>query len=178
MATAIATALATAAAQASAAATEVATGAADTSPLNFSLFAIFEIGVGLYFAYLAIMGKGNAFKFPYVKDGMEKQYAKGLRLFYAVLSPLLLAVGGLEFAPWESKPTIQLIVWGIIMLIMVGVFVFSYKLTDKTKKEIVKEKGKIKKPLPPSVWGDPDPDDYIKPMTGRGDTKPDDTKRK
>ncbi|MPN19606.1 hypothetical protein SDC9_166978 [bioreactor metagenome] len=160
MATAAATALATAAA------TEVATGAVDTSALNFSLFAIFELGVGLYFAYLAIMGKGNAFKFPYVKDGMEKTYAKGLRLFYALLSPLLLAVGGLEFADFESRGTLQLIIWGVIMLVMIGVFIFSYKMTDKTKKEIIKEKGAVKKPLPPSTWGDPDPEDYIKPMTG------------
>jgi hypothetical protein len=167
MATAIATALATAAAQASAAATEIATGTADTSNLDFSLFAIFEIAVGLYFVYLAILGKGKAFKFPYVKEGMEVQYAKGLRLFYGGLAPLLLAVGGLEFVELEGKNTIQLIIWGVIMLVMVGVFIFSYKMTDKAKKEILKEKGSLKKPLPPSVWGDPDPEEYIKPMTDK-----------
>jgi hypothetical protein len=167
MATAAVTALATAAAQVSASATDVATGAVDTSALNFSLFAIFELAVGLYFVYLAIVGKGKAFKFPYVKEGMEKTYATGLRIFYGVLSPLLLVVGGLEFTDSKDKNTLQLIVWGLIFLVMVAVFIFSYKMTDKTKKEVLKDKRAVAKPLPPSTWGDPDPEDYIKPMTNK-----------
>ena len=54
-----------------------------------------QIAIGIYMGFYAIRGKGKIYENEFVKEGMEEKYRKTIRLWLAIISPLIIIVGTL-----------------------------------------------------------------------------------
>ena len=96
---------------------------------------IFQIGIGVYLAFFAIRGKGKVYENEYVKEGMEEKYRKTMRLWLAVLSPMVILVGTLGLLGYNKGfgLNVPTILWALTIVGFVMLIVQTSKMTDKTK---------------------------------------------
>lgn len=121
-----------------------------------NMFVIFEVGLGVYILYGAIMKSGQMFKNENIKKGMEEQYRKLIRLFSFILGPLMIATGVVDYLNTRSGNAswnIPLIVlWGLTFIGMVFLFVFALRMTDRSKKSQSAGKSRGEKPAPRAAF--------------------------
>lgn len=121
-----------------------------------NMFVIFEVGLGVYILYGAIMKSGQMFKNENIKKGMEEQYRKLIRLFSFILGPLMVALGVVDYFNIRSGNggwNIPLIVlWGLTFIGMVFLFVFALRMTDRSKKQQSAGRPRGEKPAPRAAF--------------------------
>lgn len=104
-----------------------------------NMFVIFEVGLGVYVLYGAIMKSGQMFKNENIKKGMEEQYRNMIRTFSFILGPLMIALGVVDYLNVNSGNggwAIPLyILWGLTFLGFMLLFVFTLRMTDRSKKQ-------------------------------------------
>ncbi len=121
-----------------------------------NMFAIFEVGLGVYILYGAVIKPGQMFKNENIKKGMEEQYRKMIRLFSFILGPLMIATGVVDYLNTRSGNggwNLPLfILWGLTFIGMVFLFVFALRMTDRSKKSQSAGKPRGEKPAPRAAF--------------------------
>lgn len=102
-----------------------------------NLFSLFEVAIGAYLIYGAITGAGQMFRNENIKKGMEQKYRKTMRICSAILGPLMVALGILDYLSMKSPSplltTAVYVLWGVTFVGIVLLFVITLRMTDRTK---------------------------------------------
>ncbi len=121
-----------------------------------NMFVIFEVGLGVYILYGAVMKTGQMFKNENIKKGMEEQYRNMVRLFSFILGPLMIALGVVDYLNASSGNgswNIPLIIlWGLTLVGIVLLFVFTLRMTDRSKKNQSAGRPRGEKPAPRAAF--------------------------
>lgn len=94
-----------------------------------------QIAIGIYMGFYAIRGKGKIYENEFVKEGMEEKYRKTIRLWLAIISPLIIIVGTLGILGYNDGTLTSpaMILWILTMVCFVLLLVQTSRLTDRTK---------------------------------------------
>lgn len=121
-----------------------------------NMFVIFEVGLGVYILYGAVMKSGQMFKNENIKKGMEEKYRHLVRLFSFILGPLMIALGVVDYLNASSGNggwTIPLyILWGLTLVGIVLLFVVTLRMTDRSKNSQSAGRPRGEKPAPRAAF--------------------------
>lgn len=102
-----------------------------------NLFSVFELIAGVYLLYGAITGKGQIYQNENIKKGMEEQYHKTIRICCAIVGPIMLTQGVLDYLYVSSpSPALQTATSVLLAASMLGVavlFFLTIRMTDRAK---------------------------------------------
>ncbi len=103
-----------------------------------NFFGLFELIIGVYLIYGAITGKGQLYRNEHVKKGQEALYKKRVRQISAVLGPIMLAEGVIDYILHAQEAggalrVLSLVLWGLALTGIGVLFVVSLRLTDRSK---------------------------------------------
>lgn len=102
-----------------------------------NLFSVFELIAGGYLLYGAITGKGQIYQNENIKKGMEAQYYKTIRICCAIVGPIMLLQGVLDYMYVSSpSPALQTATSILLAASMLGVavlFFLTIRMTDRSK---------------------------------------------
>ncbi len=102
-----------------------------------NLFSVFELIAGVYLIYAAITGKGQIYKNDNIKKGMEAQYRKTVRILCAVVGPVMVVQGILDYLYFSSpSPEMHTVTTVMFVLSLLGVgalFYLTLRMTDREK---------------------------------------------
>lgn len=110
------------------------------------LFSLFQVLIGAYLLYCGVTGKGKIYENTSIKEGMEARYKKHMRIMSLILAPLMLAQAALDYFVLAKEEVIEgaeqalsaariggWVLWGLTLVALVFLFIFSIKMTDRTK---------------------------------------------
>ena len=121
-----------------------------------NMFVIFEVGLGVYILYGAIMKTGQMFKNENIKKGMEEKYRNMMRTLSFILGPLMIATGVVDYLNIRSGNgswNIPLgILWGLTFVGVILLFVFTLRMTDRSKKQESAGRPRGEKPAPRAAF--------------------------
>ncbi len=107
--------------------------------LNLDLFSLVKIVLGIYLIVCAITGKGRVYKNEYPKIPAEK-YLLYMRIMNFVTGPVIVVSGVLEVLnivnTSAANPVNAVwgwVLWGLGMVLLVGMLVFNIVMTDRKK---------------------------------------------
>ena len=108
-----------------------------------SFFSMINLAIGAYLLYCAITGSGYYYRNENVKKGMEALYKKRLRIMGFILGPILLAQAAVEylFPGNQTAVVANYVLYGLSLVAMIFLFVFTFKMTDRTKARTQAGKG-------------------------------------
>jgi len=94
-------------------------------------FAIFQLLIGVYLIYCAITGRGKLYENEYLKCSRE-QYVKTMRILAAITGVILTGSTALELAGVvPPASTVGWILWALGFLPILGMAVYSSRMTDR-----------------------------------------------
>ncbi len=137
---------------------------------SMSVWDIIILGIGLYVLFLGIAGKGKVYEAEFVKEGMELNYKRLIRICCIIISVCMIASGIIAAADGYGKLKLfKTIVFVIAIVFFIAGMIAAGNMIDKQAKKEAEEKrigGRdLKAPNAAFVFDDDEPTiDDIKKM--------------
>ncbi len=137
---------------------------------SMSVWDIIILGIGLYVLFLGIVGKGKVYEAEFVKEGMELNYKRLIRICCIIISVCMIASGIIAAADGYGKLKLfKTIVFVIAIVFFIAGMIAAGNMIDKQAKKEAEEKrigGRdLKAPNAAFVFDDDEPTiDDIKKM--------------
>lgn len=137
---------------------------------SMSVWDIIILGIGLYVLFLGIVGKGKVYEAEFIKEGMEPNYKRLIRICCIIISVCMISSGIIAAADGYGKlKLVKTIVFVIAIVFFIAGMIAAGNMIDKQAKKEAEEKrigGRdLKAPNAAFVFDDDEPTiDDIKKM--------------
>lgn len=108
---------------------------------SMSVWDIIILGIGLYVLFLGITGKGKVYEAEFVKEGMELNYKRLIRICCIIISICMIASGIIAAADGYGKLKLyKTIVFVIAVVFFIAGMIAAGNMTDKQARKEAEEK--------------------------------------